>query len=65
VSEVARIEEDSPLWNCRTMGNEVCGTPDGFLIYYRDGKAWSVSTPINGRPMCGTDAQCEQYASWG
>ena len=20
-----RVEEDSPLWNCRTMGNRICG----------------------------------------
>lgn len=23
-----RIEEDSPLWNCHTMGNHVCGPVD-------------------------------------
>lgn len=21
-----RVEEDSPLWNCHTMGNHICGT---------------------------------------
>lgn len=24
---VTAIEEDSPLWNCHTMGNHICGTP--------------------------------------
>lgn len=24
---VQRIEEDSPLWDCHTMGNRVCGGP--------------------------------------
>ena len=23
-----RIEEDSPLWNCHTMGNHICGPVD-------------------------------------
>lgn len=24
-SDIVRIEEDSPLWNCATMGNYYCG----------------------------------------
>lgn len=54
------LQEDDPRWNCATMGNEVCGTSDGFLIFFEDGRPWSVSTPVNGEPQCGTDAQCEQ-----
>lgn len=27
---VARIEEDDPRWDCRTMGNRVCGVPLSF-----------------------------------
>jgi hypothetical protein len=23
----ARCEEDQPCWNCKTMGNHICGTP--------------------------------------
>ena len=23
----ARVEEDSPWWDCSTMGNRVCGVP--------------------------------------
>lgn len=25
-----RIEEDSPLWDCRTMGNRLCGPGTGY-----------------------------------
>jgi len=24
---VQRVEEDDPRWDCRTMGNRVCGAP--------------------------------------
>jgi hypothetical protein len=29
-----RIEEDDPRWDCRTMGNRVCGEdlPEGVVI---------------------------------
>lgn len=55
------VTEDSPFWNCATMGNRVCGTDDGHLVYYNEsGTVTSTSTPVNGRPMCGTDSQCRQ-----
>lgn len=61
------ISDDSPAFDCATMGNQVCGS-NGYLFYfYTDGNGtpqlWSFSPPINGKPECGSDAQCEQYFS--
>lgn len=27
------VQEDSPLWNCRTMGNHACGVATGGVRY--------------------------------
>lgn len=61
----AILSPASETFDCTTMGNMVCGTPDGTLVYFAydaNGAVypWSTSSPINGQPMCDTDAQCYQ-----
>jgi hypothetical protein len=54
------IEEDSPQWDCRTMGNLQCGPgavrPDGSLAVpgdYSDPNCWpsAIFCPAPGTPV--------------
>lgn len=43
------LEEDDPNWDCRTMGNHICGS----TIYFHLGNEW-IGWPLDSteRPSC-------------
>jgi len=41
----AQISEDDPRWDCRTMGNHICGTPSGNVLYVEIGCGLFIAVP--------------------
>jgi hypothetical protein len=56
VSPAVRVEEDSPQWDCHTMGNHVCGVPESpvsepSVRIEEDDPRWDCRTM--GNRICG------------
>lgn len=48
------IEEDSPLWDCSTMGNRICGAPncEDQTFIYADGILTKAPRVDVNLPLC-------------
>lgn len=68
--QVERITEDDPRWDCRTMGNEICGEPDSeihaaFVEGQRDVTAYVESCTVERAHAgqcsipCSGEADCQ------
>ena len=42
------MTEDTPGWDCATMGNRVCGSPDGTLTYHPEAGQPYVLADVRG-----------------
>ena len=47
----AQCEEDMPCWDCKTMGNRICGVADVAISYDRWGNVTLIQRTLNGKPV--------------
>lgn len=66
VAAQERITEDDPRWDCRTMGNKICGGDGGVVRDIREHQGHIDATLVSGsnRVALSEFASIEQLQTW-